>query len=301
MTRFSLRRFLFGAPALLLFACSSSSGGTNAAVTDAGPSADSGDDAPVLDTTELGARGTQPTALASAKAVAGLFVKEDPTIDTAKSAGDNADAIAQELAKSTNTCAQVKITHEAGSVTVSADFGTTGCSIGSVGTVTGKVTVTVGATSGTVKLAFTFENVAVKGFTLNGTFEASTKNGTDYTFHTALTLNDKAFTFDGTMNVDPSAKAVTIDGTGTTSSASAESYELKGVHHVYESCYADAGSIAITQTTKTKLGKSVSVTETITFNADTPKTGKATLTVGGQTSPITLPSYGACGGDGGGK
>src|SRR5258706_4552271 len=90
---------------------------------------------------DASSRASASTAIADAKGVSSLFVKEDPTLDVTKTAAANADAVATQL--SASVCATATVTHAAGSVTVGVDFGA-GCTIAKLGTVSGAASVTVG-------------------------------------------------------------------------------------------------------------------------------------------------------------
>ena len=282
MRRSSLFPF---ATLLVLAACSSSSSGdtTPATSDDVDPQAESADSATYGDST---------TKLTSAKAITELFVQEDPTIDTAKTAGQNADAVAAQIAASTSTCATITIAHVPGDASVTADFGT-GCTIGSLGTVSGKVVAEVTRATG-VTVTFTFTNLVAAGYALTGSAAETTTDGTTYSSNVDLTVNGKHLTFKGTAKLDADAKGVTFDGGGTAQTAATSAYSVGAVHHVFGGCYADAGKLTLQKQTTTKTGRATTVSETVAFDASTPSTGRVTITVSGASQSTTLPAYGSC-------
>ena len=241
------------------------------------------------------ASGTSATSLANAKGVTSLFVKEDPTIDPALTAKQNADAVATQLQSSLSACAAASVTHAAGSTTVAVDFGA-GCTVGSVGTVSGKVNATVSKTGSTVSVAFTFGPLTVNGRSLTGTASAATSNGTSYMFAEDLLESGNHITFNGTAVLDASGASVTLDGNGTWAqgAAPAIAFTMGGVHHTFAGCYADAGTITETKMVKGLRGMLVTVIETVTFDAMTPSTGNVTIGVNGVKKTQKLPAYGTC-------
>jgi hypothetical protein len=252
---------------------------------------DSGDpidtDAEVAATAQHGSIGGM---IGSAKGVSSLFVAEDPTLDPSKSAGQNAGAIAAQLMNAVGSCGGVM--YITGQVMVSVNFGS-GCSLSPLGTLSGSVTATVSTLNG-VTVLLTFTNLTVDGQTLNGTLSLATADGTTFTYRANLNDGSLKVRFDGTLALD-GADGVTADGTGSIDTgATPIDLTLTGVHHKFGGCYADAGTISESKTVRSLKGNMVMVTESIAFNAQTPATGMATITVGSVSKTTTLQSYGNC-------
>ncbi len=234
-------------------------------------------------------RGSAATTVAAAKAVSSLFVQEDPTLDITKTAGQNADAVALQLRAS--ACATANVTHSLGMTTVSVDFGAGGCMVNNVGTVSGAVSATVSKQGGSISVALTFTTLDVNGTTLDGTFSVATSDDTSFTATADLTDGATHVTFNGIAVLDSGGGGVTLSGTGLHQTVS---YTASGVHHSFKGCYADAGSLTFTESATAKNGKSVMVTDVVTFDSSTPSTGKVSVSVNGTATPETLPAYGSC-------
>jgi len=297
-------------------ACSSSTAGSAtpsdaSSASEAASPSPTGDASPPLDedasdidvpaaASDTATRGTSTTSLADAKAVSELFVQEDPTINPANTAGQNADAIAAQLtsklAGDGGTCAGGQISHVTGGITVSVAFGT-GCSIPSLGlTLSGSASATVTKAAGSVNIAFTFTNLDVNGLTLDGAASESTADGTTFTSRIDVTESTHHVVFDGTATLDANAAGVTLTGGGTYQDGIAPSvtYEAASVHHTFGACYADAGTLSFVSTLVSKRDATVSVEETLTFSSTTPSTGQAVVVIDGVSSTETLPTYGSC-------
>jgi hypothetical protein len=285
---------------LALAACSSSSAGNSAAGNDAGSATDSNDIDIPTETAATATRGTTTTSLEDTKAVSEMFVQEDPTIDPSRTAGANADAITAQvsamLGEDGGACASARITHAAGDVTVSVNFAS-GCTIAALGiTVAGSVSASVSESAGATTISFTFTNLDVNSRTINGTASQSTTNGTTYTSRVNITDGTQHITFTGTESPDSNDKGLTLSGTGTYQDGvtAALSFTATGVHLSFGACYADAGTLTFQENIQNKRDAAVSVTETITFESTTPTNGQAQVTVDGQTSTTSLPTYGSC-------
>jgi hypothetical protein len=237
--------------------------------------------------TSAAAQASAIEGLTSVKAATSLFVLEDPTLDLTRSAGQNADSIAQQL--QSLSCANFKLTHAAGMVTVSADFGA-GCTTAK-GTFAGAATATVSKQAGSLSVAFMFTNLVVNGLVLNGTCTLATSDGTTFTVDAEVSAGSMHLTFMGTAALDAQASGVTLDGSGLTEGVS---YTAAGVHHAFQSCYADAGTFTITHLTTSKSGTTFTVVDIVTFSATTPATGQVTVTVNGVSAPAMLPAYSGC-------
>jgi hypothetical protein len=295
-----------------------------------------GSETPAMDTTgqtKAAAQneGAGSSALTSLKVSLNSFIEDDPTLDLAKNAAENAAAIEARIKSEANACPQATFTRASGSATLDVDFGG-GCTLGSTGVkVSGKVSATVTAGSGLVSVAFTFTSFGVDGYTLSGTATVSTTDLKTYKFGANVDVTSVGkVTFDGKAAVantggDASvAIAGTLDGTGTYQEASASSmgtdgwscvakgttFTATGLHRVFSQCYADAGSVvavkeyACTKTSKKgqPLNQTLKTTTTVTFTSSTPQTGEVQVSVSGAgadaaaSSTVKLPSHGSCGG-----
>ncbi len=239
--------------------------------------------------------GATPTTLANAKGVTSLFVQEDPTLDPNGTAGANADAVAAQLTGAVASCVNPSITHTAGSVTVTIDFGAA-CVIPKVGAVSGMVAATVSKTAGAIDVAFTFTNLVVNGQTMTGSIALSTTTGTSFTIMFNLQTATQTVMFNGTAALDSGGGGVTFNGTGSSqlTGASPQTFSASGLHHLFGGCYADAGTMSLSKTTTDLRNRTVTLTETITFDSSTPATGMVQIDIDGVTTPETLPAHGTC-------
>ena len=263
-------------------------------VAGCGPPGDTNSDGVDLDAESAYAAqsGTSATSLTNAKAVTELFVKEDPTIDVTKSVTANADAVAAQVK---SACPGATVTHATGSLQVAVDFGA-GCTAGGI-SASGMVAASLGDHDGAVELAFTFGPLTVNGRSLTGTASATTPDGVSFTVVEDLLESGNHITFQGTAALDGDGKGATLDGNGTwqkSGEANATPLTLRGVHHAFAGCYADAGTLTLARMASGLKGKLVSVTEVVAFDAATPSTGKAMVTGAGVSSTRTLPAYGSC-------
>jgi hypothetical protein len=272
----------------LLALCAAACGGTDPIADDV----DATGEAPHLSST-----GGSATSSAQAKGVAGLFVQEDPTLDTAKTDVQNAQSVQSQVqAALAANCPTGTISLSGTTVTVA--FGSN-CTVPNLGAITGSVTAAVSKpAAGNVQVVFTFNTVTVSSRTLTGTFTVSTSNGTTFTGSCSLTSGATKLVMPSlTLTLDAGGKGVTLGGSGTvTSSSATTAVTFNAVHHLFGACYADGGSITLAKTTVTKLGKPTTVNETVTFTSTTPTTGQASIQIG--TAPATttkLPAYGTCG------
>ena len=309
--RATTHRFRFVVPIFAAAAACSSSSAPSSDTADTATAAETTSDAPVDETIStdppppgaidaiaervdaaLHARSITTSALA--KSTTELFVQEDPTIDTAKAAAENAASVAAQITASVKACANAKVTYATGSVSLSVTFGDS-CTING-STFSGTVAATVSKVSGTIGIAFTFTKLTVNGMTIDGTASESTTNGTSYSAKVDVTEATNHVTYDGTMTLDSDAKGVTMTGTGSLQQGAspAVKYAVSGVHHRFGGCYADLGTLSYTKAVTGKNGKTYSVAESIAFDSNTPSTGNATATIAGQSAPVVLPPYGSC-------
>jgi hypothetical protein len=321
-----IKRWIAVAAVGLVAACSSSDDEAST------PAAAEDDGAPSLtaeaEAADVAAReGDAQTALTATKGALHGFLDEDPTLDLAKSAAENAQAIVARVEAEAPGCAQ--ITHTAGTPTVSVVFSS--CALASTGVVvSGTVGLTVSAGSGQVGVAFTFTQLSVDGYTIDGTASVTTSDVVHYSLKADLTVSSLGHvTFDGTAAMSGSGMgtlAVTLDGTGTyagTAGAAPPSdngwsctttgttYAVSGLHRMLSACYADGGTATVTRsygctktTKKGPLSAAAKTVSVITFSAATATSGQVSVTTTNtlgdagtsSTSMATLPSHGSCGG-----
>lgn len=250
---------------------------------------DESDDA--LASAQAASRGGHTSALTAATTAAPLSAAG--VVDASKSAVENADAIAAQLTSKVSGCASAMVSHGAGSVSVSVNFGS-GCSVAGYGTVAGSFVLTV-SKDGALGLAFAFSSFSVNGVTVNGTLSASTSDGKSYNLATDLQASAGALKGSGTATLDAGGKGLSLTGTGLMITGSVSvPYDTTGLHHLFGGCYADAGTVAVTETITPKVGGPKTVQTVMTFLSTTPSTGQVTVTTAGKTSQKTLPAYGAC-------
>jgi hypothetical protein len=292
---------------------------------------------PSLDAREIGlstvrrdARALENTA--ELKAVFHSFIEDDPTLDLAASASQNADNIAARISSETSSCAAATVTHAGGSASVAVDFGQ-GCALGSTGvTVSGSVSlvVTVTQSPAKVSVAFTFSSLSVGGYVLSGTATISTTDLVSYATLLDLTVADLgSMKLDGTLALSGTSTntlAATVAGSGTAELSSGEtsqfgsngwncvssgpaSYTIASLHRTLSACYADSGTITLTKGYSCKktvrqreVTGSASATVVVTWSSQTASTGTVnvsiTTNVAGTSTMDTmsaeLPAYGEC-------
>jgi hypothetical protein len=206
----------------------------------------------------------------------------DPTIDPKKTPGQNASAIGSNVrANLGKSCGKVTLK----GVGVTVDFGTPpGCTLASGDTISGTVNVAVSLAGGTTTMNVTLTQVVFDGVALAGTASFATTSGSTFTVKTSLTSSARTDSAD--LEVTGAAGSFSISGTASVTNAGTSSaITFDGVTVTKGQCYATAGSLGIQQG---------SVTETLTFDASTPATGKVSVQVGKVMTTLTLPSYGSC-------
>ena len=260
-------------------------------------SADLGDDVDyAAESADTVGHGQAPDSLSTSKALASLFVLEDPTLDPSRTPGQNADAVAQQLTSAVMiaSCANATITHTTGSLMVSVDFGS-GCTLPGIGAISGSASATIAKLAGTITVALTLTNITVNGNAVSGTVTLATSDGTTFNFMMSVSTARQQVTFKGGAVLDAGGKGVTLDGSGTSQMGAAMlAYTMTGVHHEFAACYADAGTMTVMKTTHNKRDLAVTLQETITFSTTTPSTGAVTVTIDGVSTPATLPAIGTC-------
>jgi hypothetical protein len=280
-------------------ACSSSSVGPPP-TGDAGPPSagdDAGGDGDPLSPTERDTydegSGSVPSIEQLAHLAHSLF-DFDPTIDPAKTAAENASAIANEVSGNLGesgvagtTCGHVTLA----TTSVTVDFGG-GCTMKNGVTASGSVTAAVASSSGTVTITLTFSSLVVNGASLAGSASFATSNGNTFAVDASVTTGKSTYKVTNLTMGGSSNGTITINGAVTTGGGDlTTTMTFTQVSWKLGDCYPSAGSLST---------KKALVTTTVTFDAATPTTGQVTVTVGKRTSTQTLPAYGKCGSKDGG-
>jgi hypothetical protein len=204
----------------------------------------------------------------------------DPTIDVTKSSMENAMAI--RATADALGCGTVLL--DAAMVLV--DFGAApGCTLKNGTQVSGTASLAVLGQSGTITVSVSFFDVVVNGVDLTGSAEFTTTTGN--TFTVTFNLMSKGAKVMGTVMVVGAPGNMTIDGmvTQQKGGGAATSATFTGVQWKKGDCYPSSGALAISR------GR---VSQTATFSATTPSTGKVEVKVGTKTTTVTLPAYGTC-------
>jgi hypothetical protein len=246
----------------------------------------------VAETTDASIHALTTTSVAYAKGVASLFVVEDPTLDVTKTAEQNADAIAAQAAAALPGAA---LTHTAGTATLTLNFDGISA-VANLGVLAGSVAVTVSRAATSLTVNFMFTGLTVKGMVLEGSLVLATTNGTTFSVNVDLTGGGRHVIYNGKAIPDAAGAGITLDGTGTSQSGDGPlvSYSMVAVHHAWQQCYADGGTLTMNKNVVGKRGGMVAVAEQVRFDANTPTTGKVAMTINGVGSTMTLPPYGSC-------
>lgn len=220
----------------------------------------------------------------------------DPTLDTTRTAAENAEAIERNIRGNLGSldggvpldggatgCGAVAL---AGS-TLTVSFGAApGCVLRNGARVSGSVSVTVTKALNTLTVALVLSQISVNGKTLDGSASWSTTSNTSFTVDADITSGTRRFQATG-FSVSGGAGTATIGGTlQVTDGAKNYSMTFTNVTWAKGDCYPNGGTL------RTVKGL---VASTITFNAQTPTTGQVTVTTGRITVSWTLPAYGSCG------
>ncbi len=239
--------------------------------------------------TELLNQPVKTTAVVDSFVNASASVKKETitgiVLDASKTAKENAEAVKASIIKSVSNASCLTITAGATEVEFTAVFNSS-CKIVQAGiNVEGTIKVSVTAAGGKVTVTLQMTNVALDGQgPLNGTASASYSGGATYSVTVNTTTSSAVFNFAGSYVL--SNKTATINGTGDyTKNAVIYAFTLNNVTWKVGDCYPNGGSVEI------RINR---LTETLAFNAQTPATGKATLTVGRKSQEVTLLAYGSC-------
>lgn len=206
----------------------------------------------------------------------------DPTLDTAKTAVQNAMAIQAQASAELATCGMATLSGS----TVTVAFGAPpGCTLASGTTASGTISLSVAASAGTITVATTFTSLVVNGKPLDGSLSFSTTNATTFKVTGDLKSGGNTSTLD--LTVTGSTNSMSLSGTtkATDSASVSTTLTFTQVVLVKRDCYPSSGSV------KYEKG---ALSQTLTFLSTTPKDGKATLRIGLKTYPVKLPAYGKC-------
>lgn len=206
-------------------------------------------------------------------------------LDPSKTAKENADAVKAALKNSVGNATCLTITAGATEVEFTAVF-ISSCKIVQAGVnVEGTIKVSVAVAGNNVTATLQLTNVTLDGQgPLNGTASVSYSGSATYSVAINTTTSSAVFNFAGSYAL--TNKIATINGTGDyTKNAVMYAFTLNNVTWKVGECYPNGGSVEI------KINR---LTETLAFNAQTPTTGKATLTVGRKSQEVTLLAYGSC-------
>lgn len=258
-------------------------GGDDAGVNtgaDSGPD-DAGGDDPTPEERKAADRGGRSSNTSQQLvALADSFFDFDPTIDTTKTAEQNAAAIQANTLTNLSGCGSVTVS----GTTVTVSMPPPGCTFENGVSASGTVTLTVTKAGSTITVAMTLTGIVVNGVSLAGTASFVTSNGSTFTVTANLTSDSTTYTCD--LTVASTTGSATITGTVTeTDGGTKTSCAFTKVIWKQGDCYPNSGSIKIT----TGL-----VTTTVSFTASTPTTGQVTVTSGRKTYTTSLPAYGNC-------
>jgi hypothetical protein len=159
-----------------------------------------------------------------------------------------------------------------------------GCTLSDGTVASGTVDLAVSESGGTTTVALTLTSVVVDGEALAGTASFATTNGTMFTVTADITSG--ASTDSAKLTITGTTDSFTITGNATVTEGSTTTVlDFSDLTITIGECYASGGSVEVTKS---------GISESLTFNAQTPETGKVSLTVGKHTSTMTLPPYGSC-------
>lgn len=262
------------------------------------PTCGASNDTPDVDAEKpsVTATGGQAISITHAKAISDLFVLEGSTLNMSMTAEQNAANVnSQALTSISVPCSGAAIHFDAASRTVSVDFGSS-CNLPKLGKILGRVTAQVTKTDAPLRISvvFTFTGFSVNGRAIDGTWTVSTTDGKSLVVDCVLTSSQITLTLNAvTLKLDSDFLGVTVTGGGGINGPVVGTLDLTfdGIHQSFVNCYPNAGSIRFTKNL-TIAGHVVATKESLTFDSNTPTTGKAQMLVGSIAATITLPAYG---------
>lgn len=255
-----------------LLACGGGVGGSDAGVPE-GPNEEDRD--------QLRSASAAQSATTDMLATADSFFDFDPVLDPAKTAEANAQAVSATISTKAGAC----VTAMVSGATVTANFGAPpGCTLSNGLTLSGSVSLAVTKASGALTVAMTFTSFTVDGTSLTGTASFLTSNGS--TFQVTANLVAGGNTVTANVSVTGQPAAFLLDGTTSiTEGGKVTKLDFAKVSAAAGQCYAKGGAMTVTKG---------SLVSTVTFDAQTPSTGKVKVTQGRRSYTATLPAYGKC-------
>lgn len=247
-----------------------------------------------LDATDRG--GDASNGIQQLTTLADSLFDFDPTIDTAKTAAENAQAVEQRLVQNLGSpdggvvldggmpgCGTVTLSAN----TVTAAFGAPpGCTLKNGVRVSGTVSVSVMKVLNTISLSLTMTNMTVNGKALSGTATFATTTGTSFTVNADVTSGSTRYQVN-MFSVSGTAGSATFDGMASVTSGNVTTaMTFNTVVWNKGDCYPSSGTLQ---------ARKGSVTATITFSSVTATTGQISVSTGRVTTTGYLPAYGSCG------
>ena len=201
----------------------------------------------------------------------------DSTLDVAKTAVENAQAI-QQRAQEGGACVTASVT----GATVIVDFGAS-CDVRGT-TIAGSMSLTVTKTGGTITVAVSFMDLVVDGEALTGGVSLMTTGNGSYQVTLDLTSGDRSAT--GTLTVNGAPTTLTMSGSlATSQGAASTSASAADVVYVLGDCYPSGGTMTLSG------GR---LAGTIAFLPTTPMDGRVQVSTERLTTTMALPAYGSC-------
>ncbi len=160
-----------------------------------------------------------------------------------------------------------------------------GCKLPSGAIAVGTMTATAQMTTPIMlEASLRFESASINGKTLEGMVRTAISRDGTVVLDAQLTSDGASVSVDATIRVTPATVELTGTGSGERD-GQAVSFTYADLRYAYGTCYPDFGLVDVA--TRTVAGR-------VAFDALTPKTGAVTVTIGTQSKPATLSSYGSC-------
>jgi hypothetical protein len=125
----------------------------------------------------------------------------------------------------------------------------------------------------------------------------TTSDVTNFTVDCALTSSQVTLTLNSVvLALDGDSLGLTASGPGSVDGPIVGKIDLQfgDVHQTFTSCYPDSGNLQFTKNVLTIAGNRVDAAEAITFDSNTPSTGKVQVVVASINTSVSLPQYGNC-------
>lgn len=282
-------------------------GNVGGAAGDAGASALEADDAAAAELAAAEAEAAE--VLLDTKELTHAFIEDDPTLDLAATAAQNATAIYERISTLVATaCPTVTPSHSPGTAELQVDFSS--CTLPGGLTVEGQVSVTVerkDVNDGLGKelvVTFTLTGVTLGRAEIDGTIVVSTQTLITYPINAELDVSTLgAVSFDGTIaaSLEATVFVATLDGEGTLvpnttlasrlpsvsfgsftcNRAGDPAFVVTALTRELEQCHADSGTVALTQGYTCELRQQSVTATTVTtleWDQNTPTSDTVTST-----------------------